>query len=67
MDATPNLSYEVKIHSFLPNLQLGVSQLKSQGSMAKAKMLRDRFSIELGPQHDMQRHMWDRIHTPKWG
>ena len=40
MDITPNLSYEVKIHSFLPNFQFSISQLKSKGRMAGAKGLR---------------------------
>ena len=37
----PNLSFEVKIYSFLPNFQLGVSQLRSQGRMAEAKVFSD--------------------------
>ena len=41
MDGMPNLSIEVKTHSLLPNFQLGVSQLKSQGRMAEAKVLRN--------------------------
>ena len=41
MDATPNLSLVVTIHSFLPNFQLGVSQSMPQGRIAKAKVLRD--------------------------
>ena len=41
MDGMPNPSFEVKIYSFVPSFQLGVSQLKSQGRMAEAKVLKD--------------------------
>ena len=51
MDDTPDLSFEVKVHSFLPIFQLGVSQLKFQGIMKEAKVLREHVLNWIGVQN----------------